>query len=217
MGVVTKIVEQKNNKEKVNIYIDHEFFAGVHKEVIYKLKIEEGIQIDKEKLELLIFDENLKRAKNKAFNILAKTMQSEMLLRDKLSKEGYQDEIVDSVIEILRDYKMIDDEEYAKSYVRNKLNSNKYGKKRIVFELTKRKISEDIINRVISEIEDEKIYENAVYLAKKKLKSMKDKNKDKIYQKLYQHLAYKGYDYEIIRKVVNDVLNGELKFKSLED
>ncbi|WP_427339384.1 regulatory protein RecX [Caloranaerobacter sp. DY30410] len=206
MGVVTKIVEQKDNKEKVNIYIDHEFFIGVHKEVIYKFRIEEGVQIDKEKLELLIFDENLKRAKNKAFSILSRTMQSEMLLRDKLSKEGYQDEIIDNVIEILKDYKMIDDEEYAKNYVRNKINSNKYGKKRIIFELTKRKISEDIINKVISEIEDEKIYENAVYLAKKKLRSIKDKEKDKIYQKLSQHLAYKGYDYEVIRKVVNTVM-----------
>ncbi|WP_069650689.1 regulatory protein RecX [Caloranaerobacter ferrireducens] len=206
MGIVTKIVEQKNNKEKVNIYIDHEFFAGVHKEVIYKFRIEEGVQVDKEKLELLIFDENLKRAKNKAFSILARTMHSEMLLRDKLSKEGYQDEIIDNVIEILKNYKMVDDEEYAKSYVRNKLSSNKYGKKRIIFELTKKKISEDIINKVISEIEDEKIYENAVYLAKKKLRSIKDKERNKIYQKLSQHLAYKGYDYEIIRKVVNAVM-----------
>ncbi|KPU27182.1 hypothetical protein TR13x_06365 [Caloranaerobacter sp. TR13] len=206
MGIVTKIVEQKNNKENVNIYIDHEFFAGVHKEVIYKFRIEEGIQVDKEKLELLIFDENLRRAKNRAFSILARTMQSEMLLRDKLSKEGYQGEIIDNVIEILKEYKMVNDEEYAKNYVRNKINSNKYGKKRIIFELTKKKISEDIINKVISEIEDEKIYENAVYLAKKKLRSIKDKDKNKIYQKLSQHLAYKGYDYEIIKKVVNAVM-----------
>lgn len=206
MGVVTKIIEQKNNKERVNIYIDHEFFAGVHKEVVYKFRIEEGVQVDKEKLALLIYDENLRSAKNKAFNILARTMQSEMLLRDKLSKEGYQEEIIDNVIEILKDYKMIDDEEYAKNYVRNKMNNNKYGKKRIIFELTKRKISEDIINKAISEIEDEKIYENAVYLAKKKLRSIKDKERNKIYQKLSQHLAYKGYDYEIIRKVVNAVM-----------
>lgn len=206
MGVVTKIIEQNNNKERVNIYIDHEFFAGVHKEVVYKFRIEEGVQVDKEKLALLIYDENLRSAKNKAFNILARTMQSEMLLRDKLSKEGYQEEIIDNVIEILKDYKMIDDEEYAKNYVRNKMNNNKYGKKRIIFELTKRKISEDIINKAISEIEDEKIYENAVYLAKKKLRSIKDKERNKIYQKLSQYLAYKGYDYEIIRKVVNAVM-----------
>ena len=39
---------------------------------------------------------------------------------------------------------------------------------------------------------------NAMYLAKKRYERVKNEDRNKIYQKISQHLAYKGFNYDII-------------------
>jgi len=50
MGKITKIEQQKNNKEKVSIYIDDKFCTSVKKEMIHNLNLKVGDQIDCEEL-----------------------------------------------------------------------------------------------------------------------------------------------------------------------
>ena len=46
-----------------------------------------------------------------------------------------------------------------------------------------------------------------MYLAKKRYERIKNEDKRKIYQKLSQHLAYKGFGYDTIKSVLNKILN----------
>ena len=46
-----------------------------------------------------------------------------------------------------------------------------------------------------------------MHLAKKRYERIKNDDKRKIYQKLSQHLAYKGFDYDIIKRVLNKLLS----------
>ena len=50
-------------------------------------------------------------------------------------------------------------------------------------------------------------FENAMYLAKKRYERVKNEDRNKIYQKISQHLAYKGFNYDIIKRVLNKLLN----------
>lgn len=46
-----------------------------------------------------------------------------------------------------------------------------------------------------------------MYLAKKRYDRIKNEDKRKVYQKISQHLAYKGFDYDTIKSVLNKILN----------
>ena len=58
-----------------------------------------------------------------------------------------------------------------------------------------------------SNIDSNVEFENAMYLAKKRYERIKNEDKRKIYQKLSQHLAYKGFGYDTIKSVLNKILN----------
>lgn len=206
MTIITKIEAQKRSKDRVNIYVDEEYFMAVYAELVYTHSLKKGMEIDKESLESLLHDEMYMKAKNKALSILSKSDQSEKKLREKLLN-NYDENIVEEVIEFLKGYKLINDNLLAEKIVHDNMNLSKFGKNKIKQNLYNKGIAASDIQDAISQIDPDEEYENAKYLAEKRLKRLKGEDKNKINQKIYQHLAYKGFSYDIIKRVLRELLN----------
>lgn len=205
MSTITKIEVQKNNKDRVNIYVDEEFFAGLDLELVYTLNLSKGQSIDAEKMKEIIYKDNISKVKSKALKIINKAEQSEKTLRDKL--KDYDEEIVNIVIEYLKDCKFINDKDFAKRIASSNSNVSKFGKNKIKQNLYKKGIDREYIDEAIEEIDEDIEFENAVYLAEKRYKSVKNDDKRKVYQKLIQHLTYKGFSYDISKRAIFHVLD----------
>lgn len=206
MAIITKIEAQKRSKDRVNIYVDEEYFMAVYAELVYTHSLKKGMEIDKDSLESLLHDEIYMKAKNKALSILSKSDQSEKKLREKLLND-YDENIVEEVIEFLKGYKLINDNLLAEKIVHDNMNLSKFGKNKIKQNLYNKGIAASDIQDAISQIDPDEEYENAKYLAEKRLKRLKGEDKNKINQKIYQHLAYKGFNYDIIKRVLRELLN----------
>lgn len=206
MAIITKIEAQKRSKDRVNIYVDEEYFMAVYAELVYTHSLKKGMEIDKESLKSLLHDEMYMKAKNKALSVLSKSDQSEKKLREKLLND-YDKNIVEEVIEFLKGYKLINDNLLAEKIVHDNMNLSKFGKNKIKQNLYNKGIAASDIQDAISQIDPDEEYENAKYLAEKRLKRLKGEDKNKINQKIYQHLAYKGFNYDIIKRVLRELLN----------
>ena len=191
MAIITKIEAQKKNTDRVNIYINDEFFMSVFTELVYTFNLKKGMEINKENLKTLLDDDMYIKAKNKALNILSKADQSEKKIKEKLSSE-FEEHTIEKVLDFLRNNKFIDDKLLAQKIVHTNINLNKCGKNK---------------SHAISNIDSNVEFENAMYLAKKRYERIKNEDKRKIYQKLSQHLAYKGFGYDTIKSVLNKILN----------
>ena len=206
MAIITKIEAQKKNTDRVNIYINDEFFMSVFTELVYTFNLKKGMTIDKDSLKSLLDNDMYIKAKNKALNILSKADQSEKKIREKLSSD-FEDSTIDKVLTFLKDNKFIDDNLLAQKIVNTNVNLNKCGKNKIKQNLYNKGIDLESISEAISNIDYNTEFENAMYLAKKRYDRIKNDDKRKIYQKLSQHLAYKGFSYDIIKSVLNKLLN----------
>ena len=206
MAIITKIEAQKRSKDRVNIYVDEEYFMAVYAELVYTHSLKKGMEIDKESLENLLHDEMYMKAKNKALTILSKSDQSEKKLKEKLLND-FDENIVEDVIDFLKGYKLINDNLLAEKIVHDNMNLSKFGKNKIKQNLYNKGIATSDIQDALSQIDPDDEYENAKYLAEKRLKRLKSEDKNKINQKIYQHLAYKGFSYDIIKRVLRELLN----------
>ena len=103
--------------------------------------------------------------------------------------------------------KFIDDKLLAQKIVNTNINFNKCGKNKIKQNLYNKGIDSEDISHAISNIDYDVEFENAMYLAKKRYERIKNEDKRKVYQKISQHLAYKGFDYDTIKSVLNKILN----------
>lgn len=206
MAIITKIEAQKKDKNRVNIYVNDEFFLAIFTELVYEFNLKKGMLIEKEHLKGILDKEMYVKAKNKALNILSKADQSERKIREKLSNE-FEEYTINEVIDFLKSNKFIDDELLASKIVNTNINLNKCGKNKIRQNLYNKGINSESISEALYEIDENIEFENAMYLAKKRYQRVKNEDKRKIYQKISQHLAYKGFNYDIIKKVLNKLLN----------
>ena len=143
MAIITKIEAQKKNTDRVNIYINDEFFMSVFTELVYTFNLKKGMEINKENLKTLLDDDMYIKAKNKALNILSKADQSEKKIKEKLSSE-FEEHTIEKVLDFLRNNKFIDDKLLAQKIVNTNINLNKCGKNKIKQNLYNKGIDSEI-------------------------------------------------------------------------
>lgn len=208
MSVITKIEVQKRNEDRVNIYVDEKFFMAIYKELVFTFNLKKGDNIQENYLRKILKNEMFLKGKNRALNILSKTSQSEKRIREKLV-DDFEEDVIDEVIDFLKKYNFINDNELASKIVNTNINLNKYGKNKIKQNLYNKGFEKSAIDEAISEIDVNDEFENALYLAEKRYARVKNEDYKKAYAKIANHLTYKGFNYDIIKRVLNKIFKSD--------
>lgn len=201
---ITKIESQKN-KNRVNVYIDENFAFGIDIEILYKYSLEVDMEIDESFIEDVLQGEEQNRANNYALNLLSYRWRSECEIRNSMNTKGYSQDTIDNTIKFLKEQELIDDRRFAESFIKDKINFRDWGSYRLKQELFSKGVSKNIVDEVIEKYCDDE-FERAMNLASKKIKSYKNDDKNAIYRKLGGYLQRKGYSYDVISKVLKEIL-----------
>ena len=205
---ITDINPQKRN-ERVNIFIDGKFAFGLSQELCFKYGLNVDKEVSQEFIDDVLKSEEESKVINSALNLLSYRQNSIQELYSKLKRKRYEEEYILKAIEYCKDRNYLDDKLYAEYYVKDKTYLNKYGSVRIRYDLLKKGVSKDIIDEVLDlDFNDE--FSRALELAGKKIKSYSNDDKDAIYRKLGGFLQRKGYTYDVVTKVLREVI-GELE------
>lgn len=198
------IAALKKKGNDVTIAIDD----GTYRILDYRVVVDSGIwkgqEIDERKLELLSYESSFLKAKDSAFRYLGMRLHSTSELKLKLQKKKYSPNIIQKTIEFLRERSYLNDSEFVRQFVAERVKRKKIGSARLTVELLKRGINREMIKASLIGIIDENYFENALILAQKKLVQIKRKEKEerKIALKLFSYLTSKGYESDIIRSVI---------------
>ena len=105
------------------------------------------------------------------------------------------------VVDFLQDEGYINDERYCRSYVKSKLSLKKWGVNKIKLSLIAKGVDRDIIDEVVSKIDQDSYKEELVNLLKNKKINETDPYKKKA--KLIRYAVGKGYSYSLVMEIVN--------------
>nr|WP_300003202.1 RecX family transcriptional regulator [Tissierella sp.] len=198
-------IEPQRRKDRVNIYIDNQFAFGLSLDLKYSYGLKIDQVIDEQFIEDVLKEEEAKKAINAALNFLSYRQRSEQEIKNKLKEKEYEENYIKRAIDFCKEQGYIDDEAFAISFIRDKKNLNNLGQYRIKRELMLKGIDEAIIENVLFEDLDEE-YERAFKIAEKKYSSYRDEDKNKIYRKLSGFLQRKGYSFQIVSKILKELL-----------
>ena len=206
--IITKIEKQKNNNKRYSIFINDEFSFGIDEIDLLYYKLKENEPLDDEKYNYILNKLLLKRAKDKALKYLGYKMRSKKQVINKLKEDEYPEDIIFKVVNILEKYNYINDEDFAKAYIKDKLNLKGYGIFKIKYDLKMLGIDEEIFKYYLYDTEFINEQEKAKILLMKKLKNKKNIEdvdyKEK--QKLYAYLSRRGFSYDSINKAIISIL-----------
>ncbi len=194
---ITRIESFRNNK--IKIHIDGELKFWLYKKDLKRYTIEEDAQLSPEEYDVF-YKLNLQRGKKQVLNLLQRMDKTRQEVIRKLQESGYCEEIIYDIMKYIDSYNYLDDDKYARQYIRYKRESK--SKREIERTLIIKGVSKDIIGQAISEeygSEDEAIKKA---IKKKNRSDNCDLSQDDL-QKLMVYLYNRGFNMDIIRKHIN--------------
>jgi len=146
-----------------------------------------------------------KEALIKAAAYCAYQERNEQEVRTKLYSYGLEPDEVDELIIQLSAEKLLDEERYAKAYVRGKYTLKRWGRRKILQGLKASRISDYCIKQGLKEIDPEVYEENLRYLLEKKNRTEKERNPVLRNQKLSYYLMSKGYENDLVQDAIKSL------------
>ncbi len=196
--IITDINPQKN-KSRLNLFVDGEFYSGINKETAASYNFFVGKNVEENELKQIILESDSKQAFFKASDYLGVRMHTAGELKTKLLKKGYSKDAIILAIAKLKDYGYINDYEFAKNFIEQNSNLSKLVIKN---KLLQKSVDKQIINDLLSIIDDQSEIESATSLA---FKYLKNKNTPNLYAKTYAYLSRKGFNSNIIKQAIKNV------------
>ncbi len=127
-----------------------------------------------------------------------------------LELEVYGDDLENIIVDLISE-RFLDEERFARSYVRGKFRIKSWGRIRIRQELKQRNISAYCLKKGFEEINEIDYHETLTKLIKKKNKEEREKNEFKRKGKLAQYAIRKGYETHLVWTVIHQIFNESKK------
>jgi regulatory protein len=147
---------------------------------------------------------------SRSLDMLARAPRSARDLRRRLLLKGEAEADVDATIERLTTAGLLDDAAYARAFVRSKVSSQGFSRRRLQLELAKRGVAREVADAAIVEVlHDDDVDEsvNIERVARKKLRALEGLDEETQRRRLSAYLARRGYDVDDVRAVLRTVRN----------
>lgn len=131
----------------------------------------------------------------------AEHCQQEM--RDKMRRWELDETVQNRIIDRLIKERYVDDERYARAFVKDKIRYNKWGRRKVQQALWMKRIDADIQQLVLDEIDEKEYLDVLRPLLKQKRKSIKAESDYELNQKLLRFALGRGFGFDIIRQCLD--------------
>lgn len=199
-GIVTAMKVQKRNPKRVNVYLDGEYAFGLARITAAWLQI--GQQLSDEKIAQLKAQDSHEAAYQKALGFLDYRPRSSAEVRKNLEKHGYDPDVIAQVLERLGHSGLVNDEQFAQTWVDNRSEFRPRGRRLLSMELRQKGLDDEAIESALSELDEEELAYQAAIKYQRKLQGLP---KPDFRRKLAGFLARRGFGYNVIEPVLQRV------------
>ena len=144
-----------------------------------------------------------KEALRRAAALCSRQEQCSSHIMEKLNHWNISEEDTRRIIDLLQQEKYLDNLRYAIFYTRDKFRLNGWGKVKISVMLRRKGIPESLIKEALSEIDDESYFSACAKLISEKSATLNEKNHFVRKGKLFRHAAQRGFESELIHRILN--------------
>ncbi|MEE8392585.1 MAG: RecX family transcriptional regulator [Anaerolineae bacterium] len=201
-GKITALRFQKRNKDRVNVYIDDQFAFGLA--AIEAVRLQVGQTLSDDGIARLQVRDKVERSYERALNFLSYRPRSETEVRRNLRKKDVEDEVAEVVVERLTRAGFLDDGEFARYWVENRLQFNPRGARALRHELRGKGVSNSVIADALADLDEEVAARQVAETGARRLNHLEPRD---FRRKLGAYMARRGFSYAVIGPLVEEMLD----------
>lgn len=125
-------------------------------------------------------------------------------VKDKLKTYDIPQASKDEILDYLLDNRFVNDERFARSFVRGKLNQSGWGVNKIRFHLMQKGIDKDVIDEAFGQTDEEVYKQKLIDILKAKSKTVKAETDFERKRKLAAFAMQKGFEGSLVWEVLKE-------------
>ncbi len=206
--VITSIEQAKKREERVNVFLDDNFWVGLDKNQLIQFGLHKGKVITEEDKRHIEEESMFYKLLERVINYTLIRPRSKFEIFQYLTLKKDVDELTaNKVIERVEEKGFLSDEKFAEWYIQTRTSHGFHGRNKISSELAKKGVEKSIIQKFLKESEEENDNSD-------KIRQLYEKIKDKVKftseferkNKIYQRIMGRGYTFAEIEKALKDII-----------
>ena len=199
MSKITALKTNKRRDKQVNMYLDGKFTVSLDTEVAVKEGLEIGQELSDDHLKFLMGNIGLTRCLNAAYRFLSYRPRSEVEMKDRLHRRGFEDSKIEIVINKLKEQNLLDDTAFAQFWKENRDTFRPRSQRLTRLELQKKGVADEIIKEVTDDSND---MDSAYHAARNKAQHLPNQDYTVFHRRLGDYLKRRGFGYTVINQTV---------------
>jgi len=198
----------RDDPARVTVIVSSNRIGRILVETKTRHQLAKGMRWSHELHETLFEELTRQNALRSALRMLTLSARSRADLERSLIARSHPREAAIWAVEKMDSMGALDDELFAAGLVRRELTRKPAGRRLLESKLRAKGVSDEITRRVIDEALDERDpYEDAMKIAARSARAMSDSlEREKKFRRLTGKLARRGFDADVVRRVVTEVL-----------
>lgn len=139
--------------------------------------------------------------------LLTGAPKSRSELEKALRRKGCPDDVAARVLDRYAEVGLVDDEAYARAFVRSKQAGRGLARRALTHELRAKGVADEIAEAVLDEVDPQDERGRAHALVEKRLRAMHGLDRATQTRRLSGMLARKGYGHDVARSVISEALD----------
>lgn len=201
--MIIQKIEFNDKKDKFVIETDTKESFLLSYNDFEKFKIHNEMIIDDELYTHLLNISKFGEAFEISLNFLSYKLRTEKEIITKLKSKKFSAEIIDEVITKLKNLDLLDDYNYSKIFINDKINLTNYSKRRIINDLYQKGIDKKIYEDYLEEVFGYNMeLDKATLIVETKINIWKEKYEGyELKNKIVTFLLQKGFSYDVAKQI----------------
>ena len=198
------MIKAQRRSGRYNVYLNGHYAFPISENVLIKYRVAKGMPVTPELRNRLVSADRISKLYSAAVDFLAHRLRTVAEVKRKLRHRTTDEAMIDRVVAKLRALGLIDDQNYADSYVRSEVRQQNRGPVVIRQKLRLKGIRADRISRAIRQWAPvRRVVSNGVHQAKKMFKRHRRDSFRRNLQKVKAGLVRKGYPFGMVDEVID--------------
>jgi regulatory protein len=209
--LITKILKVRRERNKYEVFIDDKPGLRVSESTLAKSGLYTGKALDEKVIEQIVQADARERAYQVAVNFISYRPRSSKEILDKLARKDFSHELALEVVDKLKELNLLDDLQFARMFVRDKLRGKPMGRAMLRRKLLEKGIAFQLSEGVLKEyVTEENEREAARTLVERKMKMNRSRFSalDPLakQKRLIDYLLSRGFSHDVATKTVRSII-----------
>jgi regulatory protein len=166
---VTAIQPNARRKSRLDVYLDGVAAGDLSRRVARERSLRPGVELSQQQFDAIVAEDRRRMALDTAVRMLARRPHSEREVRRRLKQRRLEESIIDATIERLREAKLLDDAEYARSFAEARDRTSPRSRRLLVQELRSAGVDGVVAAQAVDGLSD---HESAYRLAQTRMRAL---------------------------------------------